>query len=307
MPRDTATADPLALLPEETAAGLRRLELAARLRKSGTLAGRHRGTHKGASPEFAEHREYVPGDDLRRLDWRVLAKRDRPFVRDYVEETNLRCTLVLDASSSMAFTGAAASEVGGRQLSKFDFGRYLVAALAHLLLGQKDAVGLVTFDTAIRQQLAPEAKASQLGALLGALAGASPGRATAVASALHEVANRIPQRGLVVLVSDLFDEPQRVSAALHDLARRGHELAVVHVMAEEELSFPFDRFTRFDGMEGEAPVGVDAEAVRADYLDRVREFVGSIASTCGGLGARYLPANTSTPYLQVLGDYLQGA
>ncbi len=305
MPRAIDTPPYMDLLPDAAGPTLRRLELFARSKKRGSINGRHQSPHKGSSVEFAEHREYTPGDDLRNLDWRVFAKNDRHYIRQYVEETNLRCTVVLDASGSMAYAGEEAAPIRGRRASKFEYARHLAAALAYLTVGQRDACGLVTFDTAVREHIRPASKPGQIRLLLEALHGTGPGGDTGVADALHEVAARLPPRGLVVLVSDLFDDPEATAAALHHFGFRKHELVVVHVMAEEELRFPFARFSEFRDLEPAGPpMQVDPSTVRAEYLERVGRFIDRIESTCGRLRADYLPANTSEPYLDVLSEYL---
>lgn len=295
----------MSLLPEESSASLKRLELLARSKKQGSINGRHPSPHKGFSVEFAEHREYVPGDDLRNLDWRVFAKNDRHYIKQFVEETNLRCTVVLDASGSMAYKGRAAQVVAGETLTKFDYGRYLAAAIAYLAIGQRDSAGLVTFDHGVRDYLRPTSKPSQIRHILQSLHQTAPGGETGVAGVLHDVAERIPPRGLVILISDLFDDPDEISSALHHFAYRQHELVVIHVMADEELTFPFTRYSDFQDLEpGDARVKVDPSAIRSEYLERIRGFVAAIESACGQLRADYLPANTRKRYTDVLTEYL---
>jgi uncharacterized protein (DUF58 family) len=295
----------MSLLPEESAASLARLELLARHKKEGTINGRHRSPAKGTSVEFAEHRDYSPGDDLRNLDWRIYAKSDRHHIKQFVEETNLRCTLVVDASGSMSYTGNSSITIRGQRVSKFDYARYLAASLSHLLIGQRDATGLVTFDSRVRDYLRPASKPSQIRQLLDTLHRTKPGGETGVAVSLHEVAKRIPPRGLVFLISDLFDDPDALAEALHHFSYRKHELVVIHVMADEELTFPFDRFSDFHDLEPNGGrLQIDPGAIKADYLERVRNFVNHVETTCGNLHADYIPANTRSPYTEVLNEYL---
>ncbi|MFT6864360.1 MAG: hypothetical protein ACJAVK_002925, partial [Akkermansiaceae bacterium] len=213
------------LLAPEVVGSLRRLEWLSRLRKQGTLTGRHTSPDKGVSVEFAEHREYTVGDDLRNLDWRVMAKSDRNVVKQYIEETNLRATMVLDVSGSMTFKGEQS------ELSKFEYGQYLAAALSYLFIKQGDASGLVTFDDTLRTSMRAESKPSQVRKICEQLHETEPGKETGVGKVLHEVAVRIPRRGLVVLISDLFDDPAEIVAALHHFDYRQHELVVFHVLA----------------------------------------------------------------------------
>ncbi len=284
---------------------LRRMEWQARRRMQGTLSGRHVSPDKGVSVEFAEHRPYTPGDDPRRLDWRVIARSDRNVVRQYIEETNLRATLAVDVSGSMGYRGDRAAELDGQRLSKFDYARYLASALAYLFIRQGDAAGLVTFDRRVLEFRRATGRPSQVRRILEVLDAAEPGVDTDAAAVLHDVAERIPKRGLVILVSDLFDDPGRVIEALHHFDFRGHELILFHIMAEEELGFPFSGYQQFRDMEDVSPLlRIDPAAVRAAYLDRVREFLGVIEGACGKLRADYVPVNTSLPLRETLLGYL---
>lgn len=284
---------------------MRRLEWLARKRMQGTLTGRHTSPDKGFSVEFAEHREYAPGDDPRNLDWRVMAKSDRNVIKQFIEETNLRVSLAVDMSGSMGYVGEQSAKVGGRVLSKFEYARYLAAAMAYLFVKQGDAAGLVTFDAGLRNYLRPGSRPSQVRRILDALHEAEPGAETAVGPVLHEVAERIPKRGMVMLISDLLDDPREVVEALHHFDFRQHELVVFHVLAEEELSFPFKSFQRFRDLEGVEPMlRIDPQAVRAAYLERVREFVKTMENACGNLRADYVPVNTRAPLRDTLLRYL---
>ncbi|MBQ99774.1 MAG: DUF58 domain-containing protein [Verrucomicrobiales bacterium] len=293
------------LLAPEVLGGIRRLEWLARLRKQGTLTGKHTSPDKGVSVEFAEHREYTYGDDLRNLDWRVMAKSDRNVIKQYIEETNLRATIVLDVSGSMNFKGDEGTEINGEAISKFEYGRYLAAALSYLYIKQGDAAGLVTFDDEIKTLMRAENRPSQVRRICEELYKTEPGKETGVGKVLHEVAERIPKRGLVILISDLFDDPSEVVEALHHFDFRQHELVVFHVLAEEELSFPFQSFQRFRDLEGvEEMMRIDPQAVRAAYLEKLREFIDSIESVCGNLRADYVPVTTKTSVPDALVRYL---
>lgn len=284
---------------------MRRLEWLARRRMQGTLTGKHTSPDKGFSVEFAEHREYAPGDDPKNLDWRVMAKSDRNVIKQFVEETNLRVTLAVDGSGSMKFTGDEAAKVDGEAMSKFRYAQYLAAALAYLFVKQGDAAGLVTFDSKVRQYLRAGSRPSQVRRILDALYETEPGAETQVGPVLHEVAERVHRRGLVILISDLLDDPKQIVEALHHFDFRQHELVVVHVLAEEELSFPYKNFQRFRDLEGvEAMLRIDPQAVRAAYLERLREFVRTMESACGNLRADYVPVNTRTPLRETLLKYL---
>ena len=297
--------DCMRLLPEETLGVMRRLEWLARRRKQGTLSGKHTSPDKGVSVEFAEHRPYAPGDDPRTLDWRVMARSDRNVVRQYIEETNLRTTLAVDVSGSMAYTGGSAAKLEGKALSKLAYAKYLAAALAYLFIKQGDAAGLLTFDRKPLEFLRAASRPSQVRRILEVLDRAKPGADTDAAAVLHDVAERIPRRGLVILISDLFDDPERIVEALHHFDFRRHELVIFHVMAAEELTFPFSGYQQFRDLEKTVPnLRIDPQAVKAGYLERVGKFVRGIEAACGNLRADYVPVNTRNPLRQTLLRYI---
>ncbi|MEI8038948.1 MAG: DUF58 domain-containing protein [Verrucomicrobiota bacterium] len=305
MPPPTHLPDCMRLLPEETTAVMRRLEWMARRRMQGTLTGKHSSPDKGISVEFAEHRPYAPGDDPRTLDWRVMARSDRNVVRQFIEETNLRATLAVDVSGSMGYTGSHAAVLDGKVLSKLEYSKYLSAALAYLFIKQGDAAGLVTFDRKPLDFVRAASRPSQVRRILEVLDRAQVGAETDAAAVLHDVAERIPKRGVVFLISDLFDDPARIIEALHHFDYRQHELVVFHVMAEEELSFPFSGYQQFRDLEQAHPtLRIDPQAVRAGYLERVGKFVRAIEAACGNLHADYVPVNTRNTLRQTLLRYL---
>jgi uncharacterized protein (DUF58 family) len=294
----------MSLLPEETMTVLRRLEWLARKRMQGTLSGKHTSPDKGFSVEFAEHREYSPGDDPRNLDWRVMAK-NRNVIKQYIEETNLRVTIAVDVSGSMDYQGDQAAEIDGAARSKFEYARYLTAALSYLYVKQGDGVGLVTFDSKIKSQIRAASRPSQVRRILDELWDTETGEETEVATVLHEVAERIPKRGLVIIISDFFDDPKAMVEALHHFDFRQHELVLFHVLAEEELTFPFKDFQQFKDLEGVDPMlKIDPQAVRAAYLERLQEFVKSMESASGNLRADYVPITTKVPLRDTLLRYL---
>ena len=292
-------------LPPKTTATIARCELFGRTMKSGFISGRHRSPKKGNSVEFAEHRQYMPGDDLRTLDWKVLGRKDKLYIRQYEEETNLRTTILLDCSGSMAFAGDRAAELEGRPLSKFDYARYLAAGLTYMLTGQQDAVGLVTFDTKMRQYLPAKSSASQTRRILETLDEAKPGNETDPAPVINDIAERIPPRGLVVVISDLFTpDVDALLKALHHFHYRKHEIIVLHTMAEEELHFDFDGHVHFDNLEGPEELLLDAKAVRAGYLEQVNAFLKKVGDGVRRMGADYVPMNTKVAFDRNLVDYL---
>lgn len=295
----------LRLLTPEALAKLSRLELVARGLVEGFVTGRHRSPYKGYSVEFAEHRQYVPGDDLRDLDWRVYGKSDRYYIKQYEDETNLRATILLDASGSMRYAGERGARQDGRVLSKFEYGQFLAASLAHLMIHQQDAVGLVTFDRAVKRYIPARSRASHLQTLLRELAAVEPGQDTALATVFHDIAERIHRRGLVVVISDLFDDAEALLQALHHFRYRKHEVLVLHVLAEEELSFPFESWSVFHDLEhSNREVMLDPRAVRAEYLAQIRRFLEQIETGCGQMNVDYVAMPTGRSFDQALAAYL---
>jgi len=293
------------LLDPQALARIHRLELIARGPVEGFVSGRHRSPFRGFSVEFAEHRQYAPGDNVRDLDWRVYGKSDRYYLKQYVEESNLRATILLDASGSMAYGGAQAAPRDGRPLAKFEYARRLAASLAYLMLHQQDAVGLATFDARMRRYIPARGRISHLQAILEELWLTSPGNETALAPIFHDIAERIHRRGLVIIISDLFDDPEEVLKALHHFRYRKHEVIILHVMAEEELAFPFEGHILFRDLERTgADVQFDVRAVRAVYLDEVRRFLRRIELGCGQMSVDYVQLSTMQSYDTALGQYL---
>jgi len=293
------------LLPPEIINVIGRLEFLARKAKEGTVNGRHSSPHKGFSVEFAEHRQYVAGDDLRNLDWRVYGKSDRYYIKQYIEETNMRVTILVDASGSMGFSGEESVAVGdSAHISKFEYARYLAAALTYLLIRQQDAVSLVTFADGIKDYVRPAAKPSQVRKILEKLSDTETGDDTRCAETFHEIAERIPSRGLVIVISDLFDDAEAITKALHHFRFKNHELVVFHLMAEEELTFPFKKFDEFRCLEIESQrLNIDPATIRASYLERVKAHLKAMELSCGQMEADYVPVNTKTPVTETLFSY----
>ena len=278
-------------LPDAALKKLGRIEFLAHGTVDGFIAGRHKSARKGASAEFAEHRAYVAGDDLRNLDWKLVARRQRLYVKQYVDETNLRATVVLDASGSMAYRGRSAVD----RLSKLEYGQYIAASLAYLLVNQQDAVGFVSYDTEIRDLVPAKAEPSQVRCILERLDALKPGGETDMAGVLHEVAERIPRRSVVFLVSDFFSDGQSLLKALHHLRFRHHEVIAIQVCDHDELTFPFERISRFEDLETRQSFDVDARALRDDYLARLNAHFAELARGCGemrrGLSTRRCPTS----------------
>jgi len=305
MPDFASPPEYMRLLDADALTRIGRLEMIARGVVEGFVAGRHRSPYRGFSVEFAEHREYVAGDDVRDLDWRVYAKSDRYYIKRYIEETNLRSVILLDASGSMKYTGEQAARRNGKRLSKFEYGQYLAASLAHLMIHQQDAVGLVTFDTKVRRYIPSRSRSSHLRVILQELHQTQAGDETVLAPILHDIAERAHRRGLMILISDLFDDPEQVLNALHHFRYRKHEVIVLHVMAEEEATFPFDRWSLFRDLElADRKVELDPRSIRAAYLDEIRRFLLQIEAGCGRMNVDYVPLTTRRDFDVALATYL---
>ena len=282
------------LLRPEVISRLQALELRARGIVEGFISGLHRSPYHGFSLEFAEHREYSPGDDLKHLDWKVQARTDRYYVKQYEEETNLRCTFALDCSRSMLYASDGET--------KLDRARLLCASLGFLLARQGDSVGLVSFDSKVRSALPPT---NQFRVFLEALASVEPGtEPTGVGGALHELAESTRKRGLVVLVSDLIDDPEAVVSGLHHLRHGRHEVVVFWVLDPAELSFPFEAFSSFKGLEGEEELSVDPLALKAAYLQVVEGVSGKLSSACAASGVDLVRLVTADDLATRLSAYL---
>jgi uncharacterized protein (DUF58 family) len=266
--------------------GISRLELRARLAVEGFLSGRHPSPYHGVSVEFAEHREYVAGDDLRHLDWKVLGKSDRYFIKRYEEETSLTCHLVVDGSRSMEYSG------GGR-ISKFDYAATAAASLAYLILRQQDFAGLAVFDDKVRSFVPPSNNPAHLMAIAEGLAATAPAEKTDVGTVLSDVASRIGQRGMVVLVSDLLSDTESVLAGIRKLRSRKQDIIVFHVLDDDEVDFPFERMFRFEGLEDLLKLTADPRALRASYLEVFEDYAAALSRGCRTQGVDYVLLRTS--------------
>src|SRR5262245_16677966 len=255
---------------------LNQLSLTAHLVAEGTTAGLHRSAFRGASVEFRQHRIYVAGDEPRTLDWRVLARTNRPYVREYQEETNLRALILLDRSGSMGY--------GRKFASKFEYATRIVASLAYLMLGQTESVGLAVFGERIEQWLAPQAHSGQLARIIDVLERAQCSGTGAADVALHQSADRLGRRSLVIVLSDLFLPPDRLRKGLARLRHDRHEVIVMQVLDPDEVEFPFRSFARFHGMEGESAGLYDATLLRQTYLLNLKKHRQELENTCGMLG-----------------------
>jgi len=278
-------------------AGISNLYLRARWVVEGMMSGVHRSRSKGFSVEFEEHREYSPGDEIRRIDWKALGKTDRYFIKEYEDETNLRAYLLVDTSGSMDYASDG--------ITKFDYGCTLAASLAYLILRQQDAAGVVTFSDHVEAFIPPKAKRDYLMQILHALENRGPAGETNVGKILEEIAGQIKRRGLVVLVSDLLDEPEKILKGLRLFRFKGNDVIVFHLLDPAELSLPFDGNILFEDLEElNLRVVADPRAIRKTYREVVEEFTSRMRQECHDNIIDYQLISTSTPLDQALASYL---
>ncbi len=274
-----------------------RLDLRARFIVEGFLSGLHASPYHGFSVEFSEHRRYAQGDDPRDIDWLVYAKTDRYYIKKYQAETNITGYLLMDLSESMAYTYR-------QKLTKLDYSICLAAALGYLMIHQQDPVGLITFDEKIRNSLPAKSRRAQLANILAVLAKSRPGGTTEVGRNLRQIAGMIKHRSLLMLFSDLLTDPDDVIRNLHLLRYAGHDVILFHVLDEAEATFPFDGMLDLKEPETGRTLVVDAEAMRADYLETVDELCGNYQRECAVLGIDYVRLDTSMPFDKALLEYL---
>jgi uncharacterized protein (DUF58 family) len=274
-----------------------RLEIRARHIVEGLLSGMHRSPYFGQSVEFLQHRQYAPGDDLRRVDWKVWAKQDRLYVKQYEEDTDLRCCVLVDTSASM--------EYGSGPLNKCDYAVTSAAALAYLLLRQQDAVGCVVFDERVRQTIPLRTSNSHLTAIVRALEPRQPRDKTGISDVLTRVAETYPRRGMMILISDLLVEPADVLRGLRLLRQLGHDVLVLHVMDDDELDFPFARPARFEGLESADQLTCNPRALREGYLAALDNFLATLRHGCAHDNVDYALIRTSMPLDAALTAFLK--
>ena len=273
------------------------LTLQARWVVEGIMAGVHRSRSKGFSVEFEEHREYSPGDEIRRIDWKALGKFDRYFIKEYEDETNLRAHLLLDASASMDYASDG--------ITKFAYGSILAASLAYLILRQQDAAGLVTFSSRIDSFIPPKASRGYFFEIVRALESRAPKGETAIGKILEEVASKLTRRGLVVLISDLLDEPEEILKGLRLFRFKGNDVIVFHLLDKAELELPFEGNLLFEDIEElNLKVTTDPRTIRQTYRKVVNEFVEHVRKECHAASIDYQLLSTATPLDQALVSYL---
>jgi uncharacterized protein (DUF58 family) len=284
------------LLDAATVARLAGMDVRARAVVEGFVAGLHKSPYKGFSVEFAEHRQYMPGDPLKTVDWKVYGKSDRFYVKEYEEETNLRAYLVIDGSASMGFSSG--------EVSKFDYSRYLAAALSYLMIRQQDSVGVLLFDSEIRRFIPPRSAGQHLHVILTELEKAEPASTTNLAVTLHRLAERVKRRGLVVLMSDLFDDQDEVLNALRHFRHRRNEVVVFHVLDRMEREFGFPREAVFEDVETADEMLVRPWEIRKEYRTAVSAWIERYRNVCREIGVDYVPMHTESPFDTALMAYL---
>lgn len=284
------------LTPED----LRRLgkfQMLARSVVEGFAVGLHRSPHKGFSVEFKQHRQYVPGDEIRRLDWRVFGRSDRFYIREYEEETNLRATILLDASGSMGY--------GSGQFTKLEYAKRLAACLTTMMLQQQDSVGLITFDTKIRRYIPPRSKSSHLNTIFDEMLATKPGGETELGKVFHDLVPRIHRRGLLIIISDLFGDVPSLLKALAHFRHARHEVVLFQVWDPDELNFPFQGWTEFESLEipGVKHI-VDPALLRKAYLEQLDKYRDDLVRGCRRHHIDVVPFLTDKPCSVALGEYL---
>ena len=277
-------------------AGVKNLLLRARFVVNGVMVGIHTSQAKGLSSEFEEHRGYTIGDDTRHIDWKAYAKFDRFFIKEYRETTNLHAYIVMDCSASMDY----ASD----RVSKFDYASTLAASLTYLMLKQLDAVGVITFSDKIEMMIPPKAAHDHLFAILNALEGTHPRGATSAATVLQDLAASLKRRGLIILISDLLEEPQAVTKGLRQLRSRGSEIIVFHLLDRDELQFPFDEPSVFQDMEEDLKLFAHPQAIRPAYVEALGRLIDEYRKTCASHRIDYSLFDTSIGLDRALVRYL---
>jgi uncharacterized protein (DUF58 family) len=274
-----------------------RLDLRAKFIVEGFLSGLHASPVHGFSVEFSEHRKYAPGDDLKSIDWNVYAKTDKYYVKKFEAETNMTGSLVMDLSASMGYTYR-------QELTKFDYAICLAAALGYLMIYQQDPVGVVTFDTQIRNALQPRSKRTQLGSILALLAGLKPTGPTDIPASLTQLAAMLRGKSLVMLFSDLLTEVEPLVRTLHRLRYGGNEVILFHILDEAEVHFPFEGLTEFEDVETHERLTIEAKGMRADYLQSLEQYRNELRRECLKVDVDYVPMDTSVNFDKALLEYL---
>jgi len=284
-------------LDPEDLESISNLKLFARLVMEGFSTGLHESPHKGFSVEFKKHRPYVAGDDIRHLDWKIFGRTDRYYIREYEEETDLRATVLLDASGSMAYDGEG--------ISKLEYGKRLAACLVYLLLQQQESVGLVTFDDRERSFIPVRSGIAHINPLIETIQATEPGGETSMGDVFHNLVPKIDRRSLLILISDLFDDQEKLRSGLSHFRHEGHEIITFQVLDRDELEFPFDRWTKFENLENpEHEEMVDPSHLKEMYLERLETFQENVKEACHRHQIDRVEMVTDEPYAKALANYL---
>jgi len=289
-------ADTRKYLNPEVVAKLRSMDLRARLVVEGFITGLHKSPYHGFSAEFAEHRQYMPGDEIKHIDWKVYGKTDRFYVKQFEEETNLKSYILLDASASMGYASNG--------ITKLQYASYLAGALSYLMMQQRDAVGLVTFDEKIRRYLPPHSVTTYLNQILTELDKTESSSKTDLSAALHQMADRIKRRGLIILLSDLLDDPQKVRSGLRHFRHKNHEVIVFQILDPMELTFEFKQDAVFKDLESGEEINTQPWHIRSEYQKQVSEFINTYKKFCREHKIDYVTLNTKENYDRALFEYL---
>jgi uncharacterized protein (DUF58 family) len=276
------------------------LQVLARQVVEGFTTGLHRSPHKGFSVEFKQHRQYVPGDEIRHIDWRVFGRSDRYYIREYEEETNLRATIILDRSGSMAYGGDQPGKV-----SKFDYATRLAACLSYMMVQQSDGVGMVTFDSQIRRYIPPRSRVSHLKVLIDELQNGKPGNETELSKVFHDLVPKLHRRGLLIIISDCFGEVANFLKALAHFRHARHEILVFQIWDRDELEFPFKGWTQFECLERAGMKHLlDPAMLRQAYLANLEKFRDELTRGCRRHKVDLVPFCTDEPYSNALAAYM---
>ena len=286
------------LLEDPTAlAKFGHLDFIARLVVEGYMIGQHKSPFKGSSVEFVEHRQYYPGDEIRHIDWRAFGKTGKYYIKEYEEETNLRAYLLVDGSGSMGY--------GESTLKKSDYARSIAAALGYLLVSQRDAVGMITFDTDIRERIEPSTNRMTFRRITDTLETMQTGNETSLAGVFQKIAPTLKRRSLLIIISDFFDNIDQLGQALKQFRHANHEVVLIQVVAPEEEDFPFNKPTLFRSLELDTHrILVDPHRLRSMYLQQYQEFLKEMKQVCGHTGIDYVKLVTNEPYHKALGAYI---
>jgi len=295
----------MTLLPQSTLDHLKLARFPVKRTKTGARLGNHKSVFTGASAEFAQHREYSAGDEPKRIDWRVLARTERLVIKQYDQETNLRSTLVVDTSASMGYQGGRFRKLSKPSVTKLQHAAGIAAALAWILVRQGDSVSMIGFDQKVHQRTPYASTPGHLHRLIQALGKLSPQHASQTAATLHNIASILPERGLVILFSDLFEDTEGLRQALHHLRFRNHEIVVIQILAKDELDFSLEGSIRFRDMEN--PVShfeADPAAIRKEYLRQLGNHFEAIEIACDQVQADYLLTTTDQSIPDVITNLL---